>query len=270
VSHLGVGRRWDNRAVFTVDDRERVRDRVLEIAVSDERVVAAAIVGSLADGAGDQWSDLDLTFGVAEGARLPEVMDDFSRLLADEFDAVQLLDLTQRGTTYRVFLLPRLLQVDLSFATAADFRQGSPQFKIVFGAYKVDYAPPPSASDLFGWGVLWARNAHVCVERREWWEAEYDVSALRDIALTLACLRHGLPPGYGRSFDQLPPDVLAAAEDALVRSLDRDELLRALAAAVGALLREANDVRELATKVEPQLRELIRISGRTTAGAGGL
>ena len=64
--------------------------------------------------------------------------------------------------------------------------------------------------------------------------------------------------------------TLAAPEDALVRSLDRDELLRALAAAVGALLREANDVRELATKVEPQLRELIRISGRTTAGAGGL
>jgi hypothetical protein len=240
-----------------VDERDRVRDRVLEIAASDERVVAAAIVGSLVDG-GDQWSDLDLTFGVAEGVPLPEVMDDFTRLLGDEFDAVQLLDLTLRGTTYRVLLLPHLLQVDLSFTTAADFRQGSPRFEIVFGTYKVDFAPPPSASDLFGWGVLWARNAHVCVERREWWEAEYDVSALRDAALKLACLRHGLPTGYGKGFDQLPLDVLAATEDALVRSLDRDELLRALAAAVGALLREADDVRELATKVEPQLHELTR------------
>lgn len=245
-------------AVFTVDERDRVRDRVLEIAAADERVAAAAIVGSLADG-GDQWSDLDLTFGVAEGVPLPEVMDDFTRLLADEFDAVQLLDLTRRGTTYRVFLLPRLLQVDLSFTGAAEFRQGSPHFKIVFGTYNVDYAPAPSASDVFGWGVLWARNAHVCVERREWWEAEYDVSALRDAALTLACLRRGLPTGYGRSFDELPPDVLAATEQALVRSLDRDELLRALAAAVGALLREAEDVRELAAKVEPQLHELTRI-----------
>ena len=245
--------------MFTVEERERVRDRVLELAASDERVVAAAIVGSLADGGGDRWSDLDLTFGVADGVRIPEVIADFTRSLADEFDAVQLFDLTVRGTTYRVFLLPRLLQVDVSFATASDFRQGSPQFKIVFGAYKVDYAPPPSASDLFGWGVLWARNAHVCVERGEWWEAEYDVSALRDVGLRLACLRRGLPTGYGKGFDQLPPDVLAAAEGALVRSLEPDELLRALAAAVDALLLEADDdVRELSAKVEPQLRELTR------------
>ena len=244
--------------MFTVDERDRVRDRVLQLAASDERVAAAAIVGSLVDG-GDQWSDLDLTFGVADDVPLPDVIDDFTRSLAAEFDAVQLLDLTQRGTTYRVFLLPDLLQVDLSFTHAADFRQGSPRFKSVFGTYKVDYAPPPPASDVFGWGVLWARNAHVCVERREWWEAEYDISALRDAALTLGCVRRGLPAGYGRSFDELPPDVLAAAEDALVRSLDRDELLRALSAAVGVLLGEADDVRELAAKVEPQLRELARL-----------
>ena len=30
---------------FTVEDRERVRDRVLELAASDERVVAGAVVG---------------------------------------------------------------------------------------------------------------------------------------------------------------------------------------------------------------------------------
>jgi hypothetical protein len=243
-------------AVFSPDDRERVRDRVLEIAASDERVVAAAIVGSLAHGEGDRWSDLDLTFGVADGVPVAEVLDDFTRLLGDEFEAAQLLDLTVRDTTYRVFLLPGLLQVDLSFTPAAEFRQGSPRFKSVFGTYKVDHAPPPSAQDLFGWGVLWARNAHVSVERREWWEAEYDVSALRDAALTLACVRRGLPTAYGRGFDALPPDVLAAAQGALVRSLDRDELLRALAVAVGALLREADAVGDLAAQVEPQLHAL--------------
>ncbi|HEV3478837.1 MAG TPA: hypothetical protein VG144_05260 [Gaiellaceae bacterium] len=241
--------------MFTVEERDRVRDRVLEIAAADERVVAAAIVGSLADG-GDRWSDLDLTFAVADGIPLREVIDAFTRSLDDEFDAVQLLDLTVGARSYRVFLLPRLLQVDLSFTAAADFKQVSPQFKIVFGAYSVDFAPPQSADDVFGWGVLWARNTHVCVERQEWWEAEYDASALRDAALTLACLRRGLPTGYGRSFDELPSDVLDAAEDALVRSLDRDELLRALAAGVRLLLREADDVREVAAKVEPQLIEL--------------
>ena len=40
------------------------------------------------------------------------------------------------------------------------------------------------------------------------------------------------------------------------RSLERDELLRALGVAIDGLLREADEVRELAAKVEPQLRAL--------------
>jgi hypothetical protein len=38
--------------------------------------------------------------------------------------------------------------------------------------------------------------------------------------------------------------------------LERDELLRALGSAITGLLREATDVRELATKAEPELRAL--------------
>jgi hypothetical protein len=47
-----------------------------------------------------------------------------------------------------------------------------------------------------------------------------------------------------------------AFENALVRSLERDELLRALALAVDGLPREAVDVADVAAKVEPRLREL--------------
>ena len=50
--------------VFTVDERNRIRDRILEVAHSDDRIVAGAVVGSLATDEGDRWSDLDLTFGV--------------------------------------------------------------------------------------------------------------------------------------------------------------------------------------------------------------
>ena len=56
--------------------------------------------------------------------------------------------------------------------------------------------------------------------------------------------------------DDLPPDVRDAFEDALLRSLERDELLRALGAAVAGLLREADEARDVVAKVEPQLREL--------------
>jgi hypothetical protein len=41
-----------------------------------------------------------------------------------------------------------------------------------------------------------------------------------------------------------------------VRSLDAAELLRALGVAIAGLRREADQVRELAGRVEPRLREL--------------
>ena len=55
------------------------------------------------------------------------------------------------------------------------------------------------------------------------------MSGVREYALSLAAAAI-FRARYGRGFDDLPPDVRDAFEDALVRSLERDELLRALAA----------------------------------------
>ena len=53
--------------MFTVGQRDALRERVLRLAADDDRVVAGAVVGSLAvDGCGDRFSDLDLTFAVAD------------------------------------------------------------------------------------------------------------------------------------------------------------------------------------------------------------
>ena len=89
---------------------------MVALAERDERVVAAAVIGSLALDGGDDWSDLDLTFGLADGVALQDVLADWTRELADGFDAVVLFDLEGPELTYRVFLLPAWLQVDLSFA----------------------------------------------------------------------------------------------------------------------------------------------------------
>src|SRR5262245_41235438 len=67
-----AGRRMS--LLFTIQDRDRVRDHVLDRARTDARVVAGAVVGSLARSDGDRWSDLDLTFGVADGFPIDEVL----------------------------------------------------------------------------------------------------------------------------------------------------------------------------------------------------
>lgn len=243
--------------MFTVEERDRVRDRVLELASSDARIVAGAAVGSLACDGGDRWSDLDLTFSVSDGVSLAAVLADWTQSLRDEFDAVQLFDLPSGATIYRVFLLPGCLQFDLSFTTASEFGAGGPKFRLLFGsAVEKPHAEPPSAQELFGYAVHHALRARFSIERGRYWNAEYWISGVRDYALSLACRRLDLPARYGRGFDDLPAEVRDAFKDSLVHSLERDELLRALGSAIAGLLREAEEVRDIAAEVELQLHEL--------------
>jgi predicted nucleotidyltransferase len=242
--------------VFTVEERDAVRGRILWLAREDARVVAAAEVGSLAIGEGDEWSDLDLTFGVAEGERIEDVLGDFTRLLVERLAAAQLFDLPVGETIYRVFLLRSSLQVDLSFSPASSFGAHSPRFRLLFGeAVEKPHLAPPDARATFGWAAHDAVRARFCVERGLPLQAEFLIGDVRNKAMTLACLRRGLRASYGKGLDELPARVRRSFEATLVRSLEREELLRALGAAVELLLREAGDAAALAVQVEPQLRE---------------
>jgi hypothetical protein len=245
--------------MFSIADRHRLHDQVLQLAASDPRVVAGAVVGSLAFEGGDRWSDLDLTFAVADDVPLAQVLEDWAHQIVAEFDAVHLFDLPSGPSIYRVFLLPGCLQFDLSFTPASAFGASSPKFRLLFGqAVDKPYLPPPSAHELFGYPVHHALRARFCIERGRFWQAQYWIDGLRETALSLACRRRGLPARYGRGFDDLPAEVHDAFKSTLVTALGREELLRALRSAVTGLIRESEEVKSLAAKVEPQLRELIR------------
>lgn len=245
--------------LFSVAERNLIRDCVLEMAASDKRIVAGAVVGSLALDEGDRFSDLDLTFGVADEFSIDDVLKDWTRRIVDEFDAAHLFDVTSGSSIYRVFLIPGCLQFDLSFTPASKFGAIGPKFKLLFGnAVVKPYPQTQSAHELFGYAVHHALRARFCIERSRYWQAEYWISSLRDYALAIACHRHGLPVSFARGFDRLPKETLEPFKSALAAALERDELLRALKAAIDGLLRESVEVPELATKVEPQLRQLTR------------
>jgi hypothetical protein len=184
-------------SMFSIKDRNLIRDHVLQLAASDARIVAGAVVGSLA----------------------------------------------------------------LSFTPASKFGATGPKFKLLFGSsVESPYAQPPPAQELFGYAVHHALRARFCIERGRYWHAEYWISAARDYALSLACRRRGLPVYHGRGFDDLPTEVRDVFIHSLITSLERDELLRALGVVINGLFGEADEVRELAIKVEAQLRELAIVS----------
>src|SRR5262249_22093552 len=153
---------------------DRIRDRVLQLARDDDRVLAAAIIGSFAEGRSDRWSDLDLTFGVADGTR-DVVLEDWTATLVDELGARRLFDLPSGPSIYRVLLFPGSLQVDLSFTPAAEFGPRGGAFELVFGsAGTVGEAPraafPANAGERFGLVVHHLVRARICVERDRPWQ----------------------------------------------------------------------------------------------------
>src|SRR3989442_6989844 len=240
-----IARSTIRAVVFTVEQRDALRERVLTLAEKDRRVVAGAAVGSLSVGGGDRFSDLDLTFAVGDDVPVIEVLDDWTRTLSDELAAVQLVDLERGPTIYRVFLLPDALQFDLSLTPAARFAPAGPRFRLLFGETAegelADGRRPPAAGDLFGWGVIYGLHARTCIERGRVWQAEHYIGAVRDHALSLACLSRELPAVQARGYDDLPADTLASFNGTRVGSLEPERLRSALSAAVRALLHEGKE-----------------------------
>ncbi|HEY7281998.1 MAG TPA: nucleotidyltransferase domain-containing protein [Actinomycetota bacterium] len=237
--------------MFTVEERDAVRRRLLELAGEDERIVAGAVVGSFAVDAGDRFSDLDLTFGIADRVPVRDVLDDLTHTLAGELDAVRLVDLERGPAVYRVLLLPEALQLDVSMTPAERFRPAGPRFRLLFGETASDdtavptpvgdlfIGTPAGTDEIFGWGVIYALHARACIERGRGWQAEHYVGAVRDHGLSLACLRERVPAVQARGYDDLSAGTLARFADARVPSLEPEELRAANAASTRELIREA-------------------------------
>lgn len=244
--------------VFDPMVRDQVQAWLVRRAEQDERIAAAAVVGSLAAQRADQWSDLDLTLGVADGIAVANVIDDWSGALAAEFQASVLLDLHSAGAQYRVFLLPGWVQVDLSFAPDGRVLQGGSHIQLLFGATSPMPSTPRSPDDAFGWGVVFARHGHVCLQRRRYWQAAFCISSVRNAAMDLACLHRGLPARYGRGYDELPPDLLARFDASLFSDTNADDLDPALRAAIGFLAEQGAAIPRT-ENVCRDLRDLARL-----------
>ena len=202
---VAAGAAIELKLMFTVEERACLRSDLLEYAASDQRISGAAITGSAAAEREDRWSDIDLAFGVRDTVEPQEVLSDWTTHMYGRHRALHHVDVSAGAWIYRVFLLESTLQVDLAFVPAGEFRALAPTFRLVFGEAKdPQHIPPSPAAAIIGFGWLYALHARVCIARGNVWQAEYMISGVRDHALALACVRHGLPAVHGRGMDLLP------------------------------------------------------------------
>ncbi len=244
--------------IFTSEERERLREKLILAARADPQIIGVAITGSAALGREDRWSDIDLALCLASNIDASQVIAHWTERMYRDYNALEHLDVWQGTTLYRVFLLTNTLQVDLAFWLATEFGATGPTFCLLFGTANVrPQVPLPAATNLIGWAWLYALHVRSSIARGRVWQAEFMLSGMRDQVLALACLRRGLPAYEGRGMDDLPPEITSSLTQALVRSLDIAELRRAFAVTKSALLLEVEqeDI-ELAKRLTLVLKEL--------------
>ncbi|MDQ2843085.1 MAG: nucleotidyltransferase domain-containing protein [Acidobacteriota bacterium] len=227
--------------MFTPEYRTQLRSELLEYAANDKRLAGAAVTGSAAANREDQWSDIDLAFGIADPEQVAAVLSDFTGLMYEQHAALHHYDVRAGAWIYRVFFLPGTLQIDLAFVAQSEFRPLGPTFKLIFGKTNpIRPTPQPVPRDTIGLAWLHALHARSCILRGKFWQAEYMISAVRDHVMALACIRLELPPAHGRGMDLLPRALTAPLLQSLVRELDSDELWRALGVTVHGLATETS------------------------------
>lgn len=247
--------------MYSNDERTQVRERLIGRALADPRFSGVALCGSAAVDREDSWSDIDLAFGVAPTADFSATVADWTADMYQVFGSLHHVEIATGSTVYRAFLLPSTLQVDLNFVPADDFGARGPKFRLLSGL--AGEPPPPvqarSPDHFAGMGWLFAEQARSCIGRGKLWQAERMVAGIREQALTLACLRHGLPALGGVGVDQLPGRLLEEYADCLVGAIDAAELDRAFRAVVTRLLAEVD-------AVDPDLHERLAATLMSLAG----
>ncbi len=231
--------------MFTPEWREQTRTNLLKIAESDSRISGGAITGSASVNQLDEWSDIDLAFGIKNTSHLPAVIESYTKVMYEEYRAVHHFDVPSGSWVYRVFLLSDTLQVDLAFVPEEQFGARASNFQLVFGKTgTIPYDQATSFPTYVGWCWLHALHVRSSLKRNRPWQVEFFISGMRDHLISIYCRRYCLPEKQGRGVDNLPSEQLKKLETTLVKSMERTELKRAFAAITELCLEEIQLVDE--------------------------
>jgi predicted nucleotidyltransferase len=230
--------------MFTVEDREHIQAYLISLAESDERITAAALVGSSATGVQDALSDIDLALQIASTADIDTVIDHWTQLVRERVDIAHTLDvIAGNGVLYRVFLTRDSMQIDISFWSHDEFRATGDRFHLLFGTANEPASPPPLDADrIIGTAWLYALHVRSAIARSEPWHAQSLLDDMRDFVLTLACLRHAANAYQMRGVDSLPSTLLLQFIRARSATLEMHELQRSLTMHVELLMDEVSAV----------------------------
>jgi hypothetical protein len=246
--------RVDESKLYSAAYRGRVLDELTAALMEDGRIAGAVLVGSGAAGFRDRYSDIDLAVLVGDEAKVDEVYADWWGRIHAFFPIVDAFK--EQPRHLYGFLLDGFLELDVGFQGEAGLYERKPRWRILFdrrgvipslmktkGKPAVDQAAAHEKRMQDSWYyVLHCVNS---IQRGQPLRASFFIATLRDEAALMAGLSRGLRTGvdsYFEDTDRLPEEVRRRIGEALPRSLDPAELLRALKTTVDVYYGEAGNL----------------------------
>jgi predicted nucleotidyltransferase len=240
-------------ALYTPDERDEIAQRLTGLLSADQRIVRAELGGSGASGYADRWSDVDVVVIAEDGVDHLELADDWAERMYELFPVVHDFRVSFGVEHVRGFLLENFLELDLGFQPPGGRQDDEGE---------AWWGTDPRTEAGFAWhDVL---HAVVAIRRGRPWRAHYYIGLLRWRTLALA----GADMSEYKGADDVRPELLAELADALPRSLESDELVRATRAVTRLFFAELRrldsdevDSRELADRLETRLLAFVDEAG---------
>jgi predicted nucleotidyltransferase len=256
---------------YSSADRASVQSTLIDRFARDERVEGVLVVGSGAHGFADEYSDLDLgvimrtgdpaAFALEWAARLESELPVVHRFGDDRGEAGYVIGL----------LLENFLEVDIGFLRIDQMAERGMPWAIAFdrsGAVeRRQRSLEPASEDAEQAyrrtvdGIWhWITHARVAIARGRVLLALTDLDEVRMGILRVAAIRLGI--SNRKDVDRLPREVRDRVEESLPRSLEPQELARALGASAHAFFAEARALEadldlDIATRLEPVVNQYL-------------
>ena len=87
--------------MFSIPERDALRDRLIAAARADGRITAAAVLGSGATDGEDAWSDIGLALRLADGLEPDDVAAQWTTRIYESASAIDHLDVWSGSTLFR-------------------------------------------------------------------------------------------------------------------------------------------------------------------------
>ena len=233
--------------IFSVDERELIKKRVVAFAKENKNILSAVLVGSGAVGFIDDASDLDFYLIVDSKESISGAMDYVKENIEKLSEVLTFKQMDERRL--QVYLLQNYLEIDIGYTPIDETEATRERFKVMFDKTN-------TVGDIMG--ATWEKNkeisqetlfnadvqskyeeyagstwhflfhAAVAIKRGEHWRCMAEMEIVRNRVIELKGIRHSFRTGRGRDVDKFPQVELAAMQKTLVTELTREALLQNL------------------------------------------